>query len=722
MDMAIIKCKMCGGDLALEEGSNVAECEYCGSRQTVPSADNEKKLNLFARANRLRANNEFDKAAGIYESIVADFPEEAEAYWGLILCKYGIEYVDDPATGKKIPTCHRSSFDSVMDDPNFELVMENADPIARRVYREEAKQLEELRKGIIEVSSKEDPYDIFICYKETTEDGQRTLDSVLAQDVYDMLTENGYRVFFSRVTLEDKLGVEYEPYIFAALNSAKIMLAFGTDYDYYNAVWVKNEWSRFLQLIAKGEKKVLIPCFKNLDVYDIPKEFAKLQAQDMGKVGAMQDLLRGIKKILPKAQTGAYIQSQEFIRSESDSSLSPLLSRGNQLLQAENWEAAKDYFDRVLDADAMNGEAYFGLVLVENRKKSLDELVAALAILKDEKRFVKITVAPKAAEQIDKLASDLSVESYLSAEKIKGLFQRDGYYYESREASAKENQRKALEQMKYNRNFFRAKKYARSELKELLCKAEKTIDDLFSADLQHAKEEAKKARTEAEERLQVHYVQTKQLYHKACDERDKDYEHACSCMQNGAWDSAITFFRKMTSYKDSTERLQKCIAGEEAAEIRAQTELERRDLLIQIEDLTSRVRNAERISEVCDQYNKMKVWMVVCYTAFVLIALVYKESSVLLTLAGITLIAGVVATIMWKKQKKDFVGLLGIPKAELDAQKIAALNKEAKKQLEIGSPELAQLESRLKELDGRTDEPVSFHSGKQTVNPTEANK
>ena len=32
----------------------------------------------------------------------------------------------------------------------------------------------------------------------------------------------------------------------------------------------------------------------------MPKEFAKLQAQDMGKVGAIQDLLRGIEKILPK--------------------------------------------------------------------------------------------------------------------------------------------------------------------------------------------------------------------------------------------------------------------------------------------------------------------------------------------------------------------------------------------------------------------------------------
>ena len=300
--MAVIKCKMCGGDLVIEPGATVAECEYCGSRQTVPNQDNEKKLTLFARANRLRASCEFDKAAGVYESIVAEFPQEAEAYWGLVLCKYGIEYVDDPATGRKIPTCHRSSFESVLDDGNFDQAQENADVVARKVYREEAKQIEELRKGIIEVSVKEEPYDIFICYKETDDKGDRTLDSVLAQDIYDALMEKGYRVFFSRITLEDKLGQEYEPYIFAALNSAKIMLAVGTDYEYYNAVWVKNEWSRYLMLMAEDRTKHLIPCYKNIDAYDMPREFAKLQAQDMGKVGAMQDLLRGIEKILPKQQ------------------------------------------------------------------------------------------------------------------------------------------------------------------------------------------------------------------------------------------------------------------------------------------------------------------------------------------------------------------------------------------------------------------------------------
>ena len=354
--MSVIKCKMCGGDLELIEGSSVAVCEYCGSQQTVPAADNEKKLTLFARANRLRLACEFDKAAGVYESIVADFPTEAEAYWGLVLCRYGIEYVDDPATGKKIPTCHRSSFDSVMEDSDFEQALENADAVARRVYRDEAKAIEELRRGIVEVSGKEPPYDIFICYKETAEDGQRTVDSVIAQDVYDALTEKGYRVFFSRISLEDKLGTEYEPYIFAALHSAKIMLAFGTDYEYYNAVWVKNEWSRYLQLMTKDKSKHLIPCYKGIDAYDMPKEFAKLQAQDMGKVGAMQDLLRGVDKIMgrDKAAPAPTVTSTVAASATVES----LLKRIEMFLEDGDWDSADEYCEKVLDITPENAQAY----------------------------------------------------------------------------------------------------------------------------------------------------------------------------------------------------------------------------------------------------------------------------------------------------------------------------------------------------------------------------
>ena len=41
--MIIFKCKMCGGDLHPEENATTCECEYCGSVQTIPTADSEKK-------------------------------------------------------------------------------------------------------------------------------------------------------------------------------------------------------------------------------------------------------------------------------------------------------------------------------------------------------------------------------------------------------------------------------------------------------------------------------------------------------------------------------------------------------------------------------------------------------------------------------------------------------------------------------------------------------
>lgn len=368
--MEVFKCKMCGGSLILDRGARTAECEYCGTLQTIPEADNERKMTLFNRANRYRLDNEFDKASGIYESIVSEFTMEAEAYWGLILCKYGIEYVDDPKTGRKIPTCHRSSYKCIMDDEDYKSVMKYAHEEARVVYERETKEIERLRKGILEVSSREAPYDIFICYKETENNGQRTLDSVLSQDIYDALRGRGYRVFFSRVTLEDKLGREYEPYIFAALQSARIMLVVGTDYEHYNGVWVKNEWSRFLQLIASGKNKYLIPCYKDMDPNDMPKEFRRLQAQDMGKVGAIQDLLRGIDKILDTSKTVG-----TGTTGGTAANIETLLRRGNMAVEDGQWNKAEKIFDEILNVNAECAEAYLGQAKCEKRVSSTRDLV-----------------------------------------------------------------------------------------------------------------------------------------------------------------------------------------------------------------------------------------------------------------------------------------------------------------------------------------------------------
>ena len=308
--MAVFKCKMCGGALEVSENSSTVTCEYCGSQQTLPKLNDDKLARLYDRANHFRRNNEFDKAMGIYEQILDEDNTDAEAYWSIVLCRYGIEYVEDPTTHKRIPTINRAQYTSIFDDDNYTSALKYADIFQKKIYEEEAVTINEIQKGILEISQKEDPFDVFICYKETDDaTKQRTHDSVYATELYHELTEVGFKVFFSRITLEDKLGQAYEPYIFAALNSAKVMVVMGTKPEYFNGVWVKNEWSRYLSLIKNGAKKLLIPAYRDMDPYDLPQEFSHLQALDMNKLGFMPDLVRGIKKIInkePAKQAPAY--------------------------------------------------------------------------------------------------------------------------------------------------------------------------------------------------------------------------------------------------------------------------------------------------------------------------------------------------------------------------------------------------------------------------------
>lgn len=390
----VLKCRICGGDLPLEINNGIVECDYCGTRQSVPRDNDERCISLFNRANRLRMKGEFDKAAALYESVIAMDPEEAEAYWGLLICKYGIEYVDDPATGTKKPTCHRASYTSVLEDENYKQAMELAQLSSQKLYRAEANEIERIRNEIISLCSEQDPYDIFICYKETDDNGDRTVDSVIAQDIYDTLCDAGYNTFFARITLEDKLGEKYEPYIFSALNSAKVMLAVGTSYEYFHAVWVKNEWSRFLKLAEKDKGKRLIPCYKGIDAYDMPDEFKPLQAQDMSKVGAVQDLLRGISKLIPKKKTETVVVTkvetpdiktivkETVIREQRNAELDNLLLRGESMLEGKkDLKKAKEYFGQALDIDVKCAMAYLGLFIAEKNGSVLisDEEIKSYA-------------------------------------------------------------------------------------------------------------------------------------------------------------------------------------------------------------------------------------------------------------------------------------------------------------------------------------------------------
>lgn len=365
--MAVFKCKMCGGTIEFSQGDTIGICDSCGTKQTLPNVKDDAINSLYNRANTLRLKSEFDRAEELYNKIIAYDETQAEAYWGIILCKFGIEYVEDPKTFKRVPTCHRTSFDAITADEDFKLAVKYGDAEQRELYKAEAKEIDAIQKDILNIAKNEKPFDVFLCYKETDDSGKRTQDSVIANDIYYQLTQEDFKVFYAAITLEDKLGQEYEPYIFAALNSAKVMLVIGSRPEYFTSVWVKNEWSRFLKIMKKDRSKLLIPCYKDMDAYELPDDFAHLQAQDMSKIGFINDVVRGIKKVInnnsqPEKLTAV---KEAVVMQNENGNVRALLDRGFMALEDGEWEKADGFFEQALNFDAKIAEAYLGKLMAE---------------------------------------------------------------------------------------------------------------------------------------------------------------------------------------------------------------------------------------------------------------------------------------------------------------------------------------------------------------------
>jgi tetratricopeptide (TPR) repeat protein len=378
--MAVFKCKLCGGTIEPREGG-IGICDSCGTKQTISNTNDEKKMNLLDRANHFRMQNEFDKALAIYEQVLAEDTNDSDIYYAITLCRYGVTYVDDPKTKNKVPTINRMQNKMFTKDPDYEMAVSKAEPEQAKLYKEEGEYIDKVQTGIMDITKNEKPYDVFICYKETDDNGERTRDSVLANDLYHGLTNDGFKVFFAKITLEGKLGTAYEPYIFSALNSSKVMVVLGTKKEYFDAVWVKNEWSRFLSLMKDDPQKTLIPAYKDMDPYDLPDEFSNLQALDMSKLGFMQDLIKGIRKliIITNNYENDYSSAPNSIYSNIDS----LLERTKIFLNSGKFKEAHEYCEKVLDIDPKNFEAYFYELMAET-KSSTEEQLQAFGTSKDE--------------------------------------------------------------------------------------------------------------------------------------------------------------------------------------------------------------------------------------------------------------------------------------------------------------------------------------------------
>ncbi len=306
-------CKTCGGPV--NRVGNYYVCEYCRNKWEIDSGND---VHAVERANAWAAlrDGDFEKAAELFENIIVKEAKNHEAYWGRALALAGIVYVTDMNENKKVPTCNNITEDSFISNKDVQKAISLAPADIADGYKTQAEYIEKVRIEWLEKASKEPAYDVFISFKDSDRENgiERTQDSIDAQDLYNALVAEGYKVFFSRISLRDKISEQYEPYIYNAIKTAKVMIVFGEKAEYFSSVWIKNEWSRFKTRIEKGEKhkNSLVVVYKNMNPGELPVVLKSRQCLNASDMTFLSDLTRHIKRVVEESKRNVHLEKIEI--------------------------------------------------------------------------------------------------------------------------------------------------------------------------------------------------------------------------------------------------------------------------------------------------------------------------------------------------------------------------------------------------------------------------
>ena len=283
-ELVRLACTVCGAPMDADVDNKGGKCKYCGS---VYRFKEEKGTSLILEMNTAAGylnRHDFDNAIVHYESILKEYPKDAEAAWGHAISTYGIVYARDDRTQRMIPTCSRIVKESILENKSYRLAISECAEEQRAQYEESAAFIDRVQKKIKRAMEDEEDFDVFISFKARGDKGIVTEDSVIARNIYDELTKRGIKTFFSEVTLKNRFGDEYEPIIYRALYSCKFFILVATKEEYIEAPWVKNEWTRFRDRAADEHLTgAASAVFKKLSIYSCLPRIFKTQGIDLEK-------------------------------------------------------------------------------------------------------------------------------------------------------------------------------------------------------------------------------------------------------------------------------------------------------------------------------------------------------------------------------------------------------------------------------------------------------
>ena len=419
-------CTVCGSTNLKDCGNGVYKCCSCDATFRVESGISGEEIESlvhrmddFDSAEREldKSPPDFDEAERLFRLMTEKYPSESMGYWGLMRAKFGIKFERD--SGKAVPSCYISSYEDVRNSEEYKKAIQYAEsPEIRQSYERWAAYIADVAAEWREKAQKYS-YDIFISFKNSDENGGETQDTRDMRDLYDLLRDKGYSVFFSSVTLqrEGYGGTKSEPYIFNALDKAKVLIVYGSKAEYFSNTWVQNEWRRYLRAMERGEKgenSLLVVYREGVNYKSLPQELRPIQgikydlraseqilyavenavtaaksAQKIARVNIKGREKRKAEK-LQRLDTVEVGRVKEAVRGEREklsvrsfgsrgvklsASAESKLSIAENFLERGNFVDAEKNFDTVLMNSPRDGRALTGKLFALSRSTSLDNFI-----------------------------------------------------------------------------------------------------------------------------------------------------------------------------------------------------------------------------------------------------------------------------------------------------------------------------------------------------------
>ena len=290
--MTELSCKNCTAPLDMAEAKNgVIACSFCGSVFTLPKSGQTDEVKRLIDAGKTALDVcRFDEALTAFGKAVELDGSEPEAYWGRALARFRVQYLRDTVNNRLQPICHEVAEDAFTSDPDYKKALELATDEQRAAYGKKGEEIDYIRSEFYALAQSGLTYDCFICVKVTDDaDGRPTADSRSADRIFRALEGSGYKPFYSEYETGARTGADYEALILYALHKAPCMLVVCSDAKYLETKWVKNEYTRYLAMLADGDKErsSITIAYRGRVVERLPGVRGKIQGIDLSEVAAI---------------------------------------------------------------------------------------------------------------------------------------------------------------------------------------------------------------------------------------------------------------------------------------------------------------------------------------------------------------------------------------------------------------------------------------------------